>query len=60
MIKMKKLVFMLAAALTVTAATSSFAHDKEKGKKGCAGNGHCCKKEAKVAVKKTAATTKKA
>jgi len=51
---MKKLVFILAAALTLSAA-QSFAHDK--GKKKCGGD--CCKKEAKATVKKTT-TTKKA
>jgi len=54
---MKKLVFILAAAMTLSAA-QSFAHDKDKGKKKC-GTSDCCKKEAKVTVKKTAATPAK-
>ncbi|MFD2324755.1 hypothetical protein [Mucilaginibacter galii] len=48
---MKKLAFILAAAMTLSAA-QSFAHDKDKKK--CAG--HCCKKE----VKKTVVTKKAA
>lgn len=52
---MKKLVFILTAAITLSAA-QTFAHDK--GKKKC--DGHCCKKEAKASVKKTVITAKKA
>jgi hypothetical protein len=52
---MKKLVFILAATMTLSIA-QSFAHDK--GKKKC--DGHCCKKEAKTTVKKTITTKKSA
>jgi hypothetical protein len=54
---MKKLVFILAAAMTLSAA-QSFAHDKDKGKKKCGGD--CCKKEAKATVKKVAVLKKAA
>jgi len=52
-----KLVFILAAAMTLSAA-QSFAHDKDKGKKKCGGD--CCKKEAKANLKKATVTKKAA
>jgi hypothetical protein len=52
---MKKLVFIMAAAMALT-ATQSFAHDK--GKKKCGSD--CCKKETKVTVKKATVAAKKA
>jgi len=57
---MRKLVLILAAAFTLSAA-QSFAHDKHKGKKEKCGSGATyCKKETKATTKKVVTAKTKA